>query len=135
MNTGYEEKTFEIFNIELAKQGSIFPFGQAQEGIFGTDASVNLNATSALWKILNNQPMSANITLNDIEKHLNQTVNKTLSSIKANIFFQYKKPEWVTSPKAHQKNIGEVIIFATIYATLSLKIKRKIIKKSNLIFC
>lgn len=104
MNVGYEEKTFETyFNMELAKQGFIFPFGQAQEGIFGTDASVNLKTTSALWNILNNQPISANITLNDIEQHLNQTVNNTLSSIKANIFFQYKKPEWVTSPTAHQR--------------------------------
>lgn len=104
MNVGYEEKTFETyFNMELSSQGFIFPFGQAQEGVFGTDASVDLNIKSELWKILNTQPLNSKLSLADIEQYLNNQVNNTLKTIKANILVQYKKPEWVSSAKARQR--------------------------------
>jgi len=105
MQPKYEEKTFEsYFNSELDRRTSIyFPFGQVQEGGIGADAS-GFSQNRWLWLRLG-YPYFLHIPFvgvdlrevaNEMEMHLNREI-KNIPSMKANLFFQYKRPELIIS--------------------------------------
>lgn len=105
MQPRYEEKTFEsYFNTELDRRASIyFPFGQVQEGGIGADAS-GFSRSRWLWchlgypYIFHLPYEGANLreVADEMEKHLGREI-KNIPSIKANLLFQYKRPELITS--------------------------------------
>ncbi|MDE2462478.1 MAG: hypothetical protein KGO02_02000 [Alphaproteobacteria bacterium] len=105
MQPRYEEKTFEsYFNTELDRLASIyFPFGQVQEGGIGADAS-GFFRSRWLWRHLDYPYLfhlpyeGANLreVADEMEKHLGREI-KNIPSIKANLLFQYKRPELITS--------------------------------------
>jgi len=104
MKVGYEEKTFEsYFNNELDSKSSIyFPPGQVLEGFFGFDAAAN-SRNRKLWSLLGH-PMGFDSTytgveLKDIAQELENNLDVTIQnipSIKTNLFFQYKRPVYIT---------------------------------------
>lgn len=105
MQPKYEEKTFEsYFNTELDRRTSIyFPFGQVQEGAIGADAS-GFSKSRWLWWLLG-YPYLLHLPFegadlrevaNEMEIHLGQEI-RNIPSIKANLLFQYKRPELITS--------------------------------------
>lgn len=107
MQPKYEEKTFEsYFNSELDRKASVyFPFGQVQEGGIGADASALLR-NRRLWRRFGYRyffkiPYSGT-ELSDIaaemEQHLGIEINN-IPRMKANVLFQYKRPELITSSR------------------------------------
>ncbi|HRF16803.1 MAG TPA: hypothetical protein PK977_01495 [Chitinophagaceae bacterium] len=107
MKATFEEKSFEnYFNSELDKKASIFfPFGQVQEGFLGFDAS-SFSKNRSLWRAIGYpflfSPKFKGADLIEIaeemENYLSVTINN-MPNLKANLLFQYKRPEYVTSPK------------------------------------
>ena len=106
----YEEKTFEsYFNIELDRRTSIyFPFGQVQEGGFGADAA-GFSRNRRLWRQLG-YPFPLHDLFNGadlrhvayaMEEHLSREI-RNIPSIKANLLFQYKRPEVITSKRGSE---------------------------------
>lgn len=105
MQPRYEEKTFEsYFNTELDRRASIyFPFGQVQEGGIGADAA-GLSRNRWLWwrlgyPYLLRHPFDG-VDLRDIademEAHIGREI-RNIPRIKANLLFQYKRPQLITS--------------------------------------
>jgi hypothetical protein len=104
MDARYEEKTFEsYFNNELDKKTSIyFPLGQVQEGVLGLD-SVAHSGSWMIWRKLGYpfwlSPKFSGVELTEIasemENHLDREV-KSIPSMKVNMLFQYKRPEYIT---------------------------------------
>lgn len=104
MRATFEEKTYEnYFNAELDKVSSIFfPLGQVQEGNLGFDASA-FSANRRLWKRMGFPfwffPPFQGVSLRDIAdvmEHFLGIVINGIPKMKANILFQYKKPEYIT---------------------------------------
>ncbi|MHA2863611.1 hypothetical protein [Vibrio harveyi] len=105
MKSRYEEKTYEsYFNNELDKKSKIyFPPGQVLEGNLGFDAS-SFSTSRLLWHRLGypffwRLPFSG-VDLIDIAKFLEADLEDEIDNIpkmKANILFQYKRPEFITS--------------------------------------
>ncbi|MFZ3173399.1 MAG: hypothetical protein WA146_00765 [Thiobacillus sp.] len=99
MDARYEEKTYEsYFNNELDQKTSIyFPLGQVQEGTIGLDSAAH-SQSKRLWKILG-YPIPSGLDLREIademEVYLGQVV-KNIPSMKVNLLFQYKRPEFIT---------------------------------------
>lgn len=102
----YEEKTFEsYFNVELDQRSEIyFPFGQVQEGGIGADAAA-MSRHPGLWKILGYRYYShrfagedLRIVADDMERLLRHEI-RNIPSIKANLLFQYKRPEIITTSR------------------------------------
>lgn len=104
MSPQYEEKTFEsYFNSELDRRASIyFPFGQVQEGGIGADASA-FSKNRKLWRLLG-YPSIFRLPLEGVslremaeEMELALTIEvKNIPDMKANLLFQYKRPEQIT---------------------------------------
>lgn len=101
----YEEKTFEsYFNTELDRRTSIyFPFGQVQEGGIGADAAA-ASQDRWLWQRLGFpypfHPEYSGVDLRDIANEMELHIKKeirNIPSIKANLLFQYKRPEVITT--------------------------------------
>ncbi|CAI8855696.1 Oxidored_FMN domain-containing protein [Pseudomonas sp. IT-232MI5] len=105
MQPKYEEKTFEsYFNTELDRRASIyFPFGQVQEGGIGADAS-GFSRSRWLWWRLGNpyflrmpfEGVNLREAADEMEIYIGREI-KNIPNIKANLFFQYKRPELITS--------------------------------------
>ena len=105
MRVQFEEKTYEsYFNNELDQRSSIyFPPGQVLEGLLGFDVSAQ-TANRKLWKILGYPfwfflPFHG-VNLQDIAKELDNIIGHIVDSIpriKANLFIQYKRPEYITT--------------------------------------
>jgi hypothetical protein len=104
MRATFEEKTYEnYFNIELARQTDIlFPLGQVQEGSLGFDSSA-MTRNRRLWRRLGHPfwffPPFHGIDLREIADEMEHFLKITLDNIpriKANLLFQYKKPEYIT---------------------------------------
>lgn len=105
MQPRYEEKTFEsYFNTELDRRASIyFPFGQVQEGGIGADAAGHSRNRWLWWRLgyryLLRHPFGG-ASLRDIademEDHIGQEI-RNIPRINANLLFQYKRPELITS--------------------------------------
>lgn len=104
MKAKFEEKTYEnYFNTELDKHSEIyFPLGQVQEGSLGFDAS-SFSKSRKLWKELGHpfwfHPHFRGLELREIADEMEHHLNKELRYIpnmKANLLFQYKRPEYIT---------------------------------------
>lgn len=95
MNAEFEEKTYEIyFNIELAKQYPIFfPPGQVCEGQLGFDAAFYIASAT-----FHSYPLRGKNYLNKLPCQI-QNLPKQM---KANCFFQYKRPIFLTNSKAKE---------------------------------
>jgi len=105
MKAKFEEKTFEsYFNNELDRKSDIyFPPGQVLEGSLGFDAS-SFSRSRKLWKSLGHpfwfQPHFKGVSLREIADEMEHILNIELDNIptmKANLLFQYKRPELITS--------------------------------------
>ncbi|HBB7016443.1 TPA: hypothetical protein JTK17_004296 [Escherichia coli] len=104
MDARYEEKTFEsYFNNELDRKTSIyFPLGQVQEGVLGLD-SVAHSRGWFLWRKLGYpfwlSPQFSGVELREIahemEHYLGRGV-KNIPTMKVNLLFQYKRPQYIT---------------------------------------
>ncbi len=104
MRAKFEEKTYEnYFNSELARQTDIyFPLGQVQEGSLGFDSSA-MTRNRRLWRRLGHPfwfftPFDG-VELSEIAREMEDFLSVTLDNIpriKANLLFQYKKPEHIT---------------------------------------
>ena len=106
MKAKFEEKTYEsYFNNELDKKSDIyFPPGQVLEGSLGFDAS-SFSKNRGLWRILGYpflfRPNFSGVSLREIANKMEYFLNIELDDIpdmKANLLFQYKRPEFITSP-------------------------------------
>ncbi len=107
MKPKFEEKTFEsYFNNELDQKSSIyFPFGQVQEGGIGADAAAH-SRNWRLWRRLG-YPFSFRAPfegedLTKISQEMESLLGREISNIppiKANLLFQYKRPEVIASPQ------------------------------------
>lgn len=104
MRAKFEEKTYEnYFNAELSRLTDIyFPLGQVQEGSLGFDSSA-LSPNRRLWRRLGHPfwffPPFAGLELREIADEMEHFLGVTLNNIprmKANLLFQYKKPEYIT---------------------------------------
>ena len=110
MRTSFEEKTYEnFFNSELDRLSNIyFPLGQVQEGFLGFDSSAD-SKSRRLWRRLGYPfllvPPFPGIELREIaremERHLEITIDE-LPQIKANLLFQYKKPDFMKSSQSKE---------------------------------
>jgi len=105
MKVHFEEKTYEsYFNNELDSKASIyFPPGQVLEGLLGFDAVAN-SKNRRLWKYLGYPfwlfPHFSGVNLIDIAKELEvelERINQSIPSIKTNLLFQYKRPDYITT--------------------------------------
>ncbi len=103
----YEEKTFEsYFNTELDRRTRIyFPFGQVQEGGIGADSAA-MSRDRWLWGRLGFpywfNPRFPGADLRDIADEMEQYIQneiRNIPPIKANLLFQYKRPEVITTAK------------------------------------
>ena len=110
MRVQFEEKTYEsYFNNELDQMSSIyFPPGQVLEGLLGFDVSAQ-TTNRKLWKILGYPfwlfcPFRGT-NLQDVAKELDGIIGHivdSIPSIKANLFIQYKRPEYITNAKGKE---------------------------------
>jgi hypothetical protein len=104
VKVSFEEKTYEnYFNAELDRVSSIFfPLGQVQEGNLGFDSSA-FSSSRRLWRRLGFpfwffppfDGVSLRAIADEMERFLGIAIND-MPSMKANILFQYKKPEFIT---------------------------------------
>lgn len=110
MQSRYEEKTFEsYFNTELDRKTSIyFPFGQVQEGGIGADAS-GFSRSRSLWRRLGHpyffHAPFAGVDLREVADEMEMYLGieiKNIPSMKANLLFQYKRPELVTTKRGSE---------------------------------
>lgn len=107
MRVNFEEKTYEsYFNNELDKMSSFyFPPGQVVEGALGFDVSAQ-SKNGKLWKILGHPYFPFHgANLQDVARTLNRNIGHIIDSIpnvKANLFIQYKKPEYITRPNGRE---------------------------------
>jgi len=105
MKVHFEEKTYEsYFNNELDLKSSVyFPPGQVLEGMLGFDAASN-SKNRKLWRIVGYpfgvSPQFSGVNLRDVAQELEvelERIIQSLPSIKANLLFQYKRPEYITT--------------------------------------
>ena len=104
MKPNFEEKTYEsYFNSELDKKSDIyFPPGQVLEGSLGFDSSA-FSRNRRLWRLLGHpyfwRPSFSGSFLKEIANEVEDALEFDLGNIpdmKANILFQYKRPEFIT---------------------------------------
>lgn len=110
MKAKFEEKTYEnYFNTELDKRSQIyFPLGQVQEGNLGFDAS-SFSKNRRLWKKLGHrfwfQPKFKGLELREVADEMERYLGKQIANMpqmKANLLFQYKRPELITAPHGRE---------------------------------
>ena len=107
---GFEEKTYEnYFNAELDRRSRIFfPPGQVQEGLLGFDSSAD-SRNRFLWRRLGYPfwffPHFSGVKLRevaiDLERWLNMVIDD-IPQIRANLIFQYKKPEFMITANSKE---------------------------------
>lgn len=110
MIANFEEKTYEnYFNCELDKKSQIFfPPGQVQEGVLGFD-SIAFSTNRKLWRTLGHPywffQSFEGVEFREIaalmEIYLRRKINN-IPPMRANILFQYKKPEFISSSKGNE---------------------------------
>lgn len=108
MRIHYEEKTFEsYFNAELSRRGIFFfPPGQVQEGSMGAD-SVAMSHSRWLWRKLGHPYWFAvpfkgapyRQIAEEMEDYLERVITD-VPNISGNIFFQYKRSEYMVLKSA-----------------------------------
>ncbi|RKR80076.1 hypothetical protein BDD43_0169 [Mucilaginibacter gracilis] len=104
MRAKFEEKTYEnYFNAELdTKTDIFFPLGQVQEGYLGFDSSA-YSRSRRLWRNVGYPfwfyPHFGGVDLREIademEHHLGIAIDD-MPRMKANLLFQYKRPQYIT---------------------------------------
>src|SRR5579859_2609005 len=106
MRSTFEEKSFEnYFNNELDRNSDIyFPPGQVQEGNLGFDSSA-FSRNRRLWRRLGYPfwyfPHFEGADLTEIAGEMERLLGEELDdipSMKANLLFQYKRPEYISIP-------------------------------------
>jgi hypothetical protein len=104
MRAPFEEKTYETyFNTELNGLTDIFfPLGQVQEGDLGFDNSA-FSKNPKLWNMfgypLGMYPLYIGIGLREIANEMElylENIIKNIPDMKANLLFQYKRPEYIS---------------------------------------
>lgn len=104
MQAEFEEKTYEnYFNTALDRNSEIFfPLGQVQEGNLGFDAS-SVFRNRKLWRQLGYpfwlRPGLKGLELRKIADEMEHFLSIEIDNIpqmKANLLFQYKRPEFIT---------------------------------------
>lgn len=112
MRARFEEKTYEnYFNNELDQLSDVyFPLGQVQEGGLGFDAS-SFSRNRRLWRRLGHPfwffPPFRGLELREIAAEMEHFLEIELDHIptmKANLLFQYKRPEYITSQLGSEWN-------------------------------
>lgn len=106
----YEEKTFEnYFNSELDRRSKVyFPFGQVQEGGIGADAACFSRSRWLWWRLgypyfihMPFQGASLREIADEMERYIHTDI-RNIPSIKSNLLFQYKRPEFITSKRGSE---------------------------------
>lgn len=102
MRVNYEEKVFEnYFNAELSNYTRmVFSPGQCLEGLLGFDFMANIHC-SYLDQIFGINQNLSGITKEVLETWLGRCLDN-IPNITANIFLQYKKPEYLTNSNASE---------------------------------
>lgn len=110
MRIQYEEKTFEsYFNSELDRRGIFyFPPGQVQEGSIGADAIV-MSKSRWLWRRLKHpywfrlpfEGIRYREVAEEMERYLEREI-ANVPEIRGNIFFQYKRSEYMVHASAEE---------------------------------
>ncbi len=110
MRATFEEKTYEnYFNSELAQRAHVyFPLGQVQEGCLGFDSS-SFSSKSRFWRMfgypfwffLPFKGVELREIADEMEKFLSISIDN-MPQIKANLLFQYKKPEYITTSRGSE---------------------------------
>lgn len=104
MRSKFEEKSYEgYFNNELDRRSDIyFPLGQVQEGNLGFDATA-FSRNRRMWRRLGHPfwffPPFRGIELQEIADEIEHFLGVEIDnvpSMKSNLLFQYKKPEYIT---------------------------------------
>jgi len=104
MRAKFEEKSYEgYFNSELDRRSEIyFPLGQVQEGNFGFDATA-FSRNRRMWRRLGFPfwffPPFRGVELREIADEMEHYLGIEIDdvpSMKSNLLFQYKKPEYIT---------------------------------------
>lgn len=104
MKARFEEKTYEnYFNAELNNRSEVFfPLGQIQEGFLGFDSSAQ-SRDEKLWNNLAFPfwffPYHPGVRLREIANEIEEYLGVVLDNIpqmKANLLFQYKRPEYIS---------------------------------------
>lgn len=112
MKASFEEKSYEsYFNTELASLTDIyFPLGQVQEGSLGFDASA-MTRNRRLWRALGHPfwffPHFGGVSLLEIAEDMEHFLGVALDNMpdmKANLLFQYKRPEFITKSSGAEWN-------------------------------
>jgi hypothetical protein len=105
MRAYFEEKSYEtFFNNELDRRSEVyFPLGQVQEGYLGFDSSA-FSRNRGLWRRVGFpfwfSPQFRGAELEDIAEEMEHWLNVEIDNVprmKANMLFQYKKPEYISS--------------------------------------
>ena len=109
MKATFEEKTFEsYFNSELDRKSDIyFPPGQVLEGKVGFDSS-SYSKSRWLWRKIGHpflvSPRFKGADLKEIADEVEDLLEfeiDNLPRMKANILFQYKRPEFIKVPSGN----------------------------------
>ncbi|MBQ4799990.1 hypothetical protein J8L73_12740 [Pseudoalteromonas sp. MMG006] len=110
MKSNFEEKTYEsYFNNELDRKSQVyFPPGQVLEGSLGFDSS-SFSKNRKLWRRLGHpywfHPDFEGAPLREVADEMEHFLGREISNLpnmKANILFQYKRPEFITSKKGKE---------------------------------
>jgi hypothetical protein len=105
MKSNFEEKTYEsYFNNELDRKSKVFfPPGQVLEGSLGFDSS-SFSKNRKLWRQLGYpywfHPDFEGAPLREVADEMECFLGRQINNIpnmKANILFQYKRPEFIAS--------------------------------------
>jgi hypothetical protein len=104
MQCEFEEKQYEqLMNIELAKKGQVYPSGQCLESDIAIDAAVFFG-DPVFWQTWRTQRKLMVKPGLYLRKEFWEIAEKGLKSnmfpkFKCNLFIQYKRPEFVSSPR------------------------------------
>lgn len=112
MECEFEEKQYEqLLNIELAWRGSVYPAGQVLENIIGIDAAV-FTKDPGFWRLWNlrrwwwpfGSAWKKGVALSPGHwKHAQHELDSaSFPRFKCNVFIQYKRPEFITSPRGKE---------------------------------
>lgn len=155
MEPDFEEKVYEsYFNAELATKAKFYPIGQVEEGILGFDSSFYVSKSRIFyWQKHFSRNWLQGVTKDDLSWIGNQ-FNKMYGGVKANLFLQFKRPEYLCNSNAKewkqwhqsyfrfkinqkQQIILEELAYAAakkaevLYASPTLKSRNKLIIAAN----
>jgi len=103
MRPNFEEKVYEsYFNTELARKAKFYPIGQVEESILGFDSSFYVSRWRILyWRGHLYRNWLQGVTRNDLAQ-MGTEFNDIYGDVKANLFLQFKRPEYLCKPNAKE---------------------------------